>query len=63
MQVVLLNMSAEDIPELEPLFRSALLKLQNCSALLDPLPPGESLSITMHNVCTNARGSGAGCPF
>ncbi|KAK9843305.1 hypothetical protein WJX74_010099 [Apatococcus lobatus] len=45
MPMVLVNMSSEDVAELEPLFRSTLLKLQNCSALLEPIPAGCTFEI------------------
>ena len=47
LQMMLTSMSPVDISELEPLFRSALLKLQNCAALLEPIPSGGSIQLNL----------------
>ena len=43
------QMSIEDIPGLEPLFKSALLRLQHCNALLGPVQTGELLPSVLCN--------------
>ena len=45
LQMTRSQMTVADLSELEPLLKSALLRLQNCAAVLDPIPAGG---------CTNA---------
>lgn len=51
LQIQVSAMTMDDIGDVESLFRSALLKLQNCSAVLEPISPGEYIDVLVdaHN--------------